>query len=69
MWTSGNDTKMLVWMKIFCFIFTAMKTDTLENALEVQHRQPKVNVRVCHPNINSVVLQRFEFVMMVMVKM
>ena len=33
MWTGENDTKTLVWMKIFCCIFAAMKTDTFENAL------------------------------------
>ena len=32
-WTGENDTKTLVWMKIFCFVFAAMKTDTFENAL------------------------------------
>ena len=33
-WLGENDTKTLVqWMKIFCFVFAAMKTDTFENAL------------------------------------
>ena len=32
-WTGENDTKTLVWMKIFCFVFAAMKADTFENAL------------------------------------
>ena len=32
-WTGENDTKPLVWMKIFCFVFDAIKTDTFENAL------------------------------------
>ena len=32
-WIGENDTKTLVWMKIFCFVFAAMKTDTFENAL------------------------------------
>ena len=32
-WTGENDTKTLVWMKIFCFAFAAMKTDTFENVL------------------------------------
>ena len=31
--TGENDTKTLVWMKIFCFVFAVMKTDTFENAL------------------------------------
>ena len=34
MWISENDTKTLVWMKIFRFVFAEMKTDTFENALE-----------------------------------
>ena len=29
-WIGENDMKTLVWMKIFCFVFTAMKTDTLK---------------------------------------
>ena len=33
MWSGENDTKMLVWMKIFCFVSAAMKTDTFENVL------------------------------------
>ena len=33
MWSGENDTKMLVWMKIFCFVLAAMKTDTFENVL------------------------------------
>ena len=33
MWIDENDTKTLVWMKIFCIVFAEMKTDTFENAL------------------------------------
>ena len=33
LWIGENDTKTLVWMKIFCFVFAAMKTETFENAL------------------------------------
>ena len=32
-WIGENDTKTLARMKIFCFVFAAMKTDTFENAL------------------------------------
>ena len=32
-WTGENDTKTLVRMKIFWFIFSVMKMDTFENAL------------------------------------
>ena len=32
-WIGENDTKTLVWIKIFCFVFAEMKTDTFENAL------------------------------------
>ena len=28
-----NDTKTLGWMKLFCFVFAEMKTDTFENVL------------------------------------
>ena len=28
-----NDTQTLVWMKIFCFLFAEMKTDTFVNTL------------------------------------
>ena len=31
--TGENDSKTLVWMEIFCFVFVAMKTDTFEYAL------------------------------------
>ena len=35
-WIGENDTKMQVWMKIFCLVFTKMKTDTFEkNAFNV----------------------------------
>ena len=32
-WIGENDKKMPVWMKIFCFVFAEMKTDTFEKAL------------------------------------
>ena len=32
-WTGENDTKMLVWINIICFIFLETKTDTFEKAL------------------------------------
>ena len=32
-WIGENDTKTQVWMKLFCFVFAEMKTDTFENAL------------------------------------
>ena len=30
----GNDTKTLVWMKLFCSVFAEMKTITFENTLK-----------------------------------
>ena len=32
-WTGENETKTLVWMTIFSFVFAAMKTDSFENTL------------------------------------
>ena len=32
-WIGKNDTKTLVWMKIFYFVFALLKTDNFENAL------------------------------------
>ena len=32
-WIGENDTKTLVWMKIFYFVFAEMNTDTFEHAL------------------------------------
>ena len=32
-WTGENDTKTLVWLKLFCFVFPAKKTDTFESDL------------------------------------
>ena len=32
-WIGENDTKTLVWIKIFCFVFATMKTDTFENGI------------------------------------
>ena len=32
-WTSENDIKTLMGMKIFCFVFAAMKMDTFESAV------------------------------------
>jgi len=31
-WTGENKTKMLVWSKIFCFVFVQTKTDAIKNA-------------------------------------
>ena len=30
-WIGENDTKTLVWMKIFGFVFAEMQNDTFEN--------------------------------------
>ena len=43
-WTAENDSKTLVWIKIFCFVFVETKTDTFENAL-VRPRRKIYNVR------------------------
>ena len=32
-WTSEKNTRTLVWTKIFCYIFSAMKSETFKNAL------------------------------------
>ena len=33
MWIGQNDTKTLLWMNLFCFVFADMKTHSFENAL------------------------------------
>ena len=51
-WIGENDTKTLVWMKIVCFVFAKMKTDTFKNAFVWMG--PKKCKRKCiHPSIGE----------------
>ena len=62
MWILGeNDTKTLVWMKIVCFVFAVLKTDTYENALVLMEPKKTCYGRVAEKSYSTCSQKSFYF--------
>ena len=63
MWIGENDTKTLVWMKIFCFVFAVLKTDTFEDKLGLMGPKKTCYGRDAEKSYSSTCSQRsFHFI-------